>query len=373
MNNEKTINSYFREDRRSALDAKYEAQKIAFAPYVFQSAFTLRKLGILECLFKTDSSGISIPQIAQKLHIPEYGLEVLLEFGLSIEIVKLCGNHDEQMYCLGKIGYFILHDKMTNVNMNFMHDICYAGAAHLEESILSGKPEGLKELGNWPTIYEGLSQLPALPRKSWFNFDHYYSDSIFPDALPIVFRHKVKRLMDIGGNTAEWALLCVEYNKDVTITIVDLPGQTAMAEEIIAEQSLKDRINTWPQDVLNLEKSFPTGYDTVWMSQFLDCFSKEEIRKILSRLYLSIDEECDVYVMEPLWDQQKYRAATFSLHATSLYFTTMANGNGKMYSRDELVETIEISGFHLEEEIRELGLNDYTLLRFRKVFHDSQD
>jgi len=86
---------------------------------------------------------------------------------------------------------------------------------------------------------------------------------------------------------------------------------------------------------------------------------------------LSIDGECNVYIMEPLWDQQKYQAAIFSLHATSLYFTTMANGNSKIYSRDELVQTVEMSGFHLEEEIPELGQNDYTLLRFKKISHDS--
>ena len=40
--------------------------------------------------------------------------------------------------------------------MDFIHDVNYKGLFHLEESIETGKPEGLKEFGEWQTIYEGL-------------------------------------------------------------------------------------------------------------------------------------------------------------------------------------------------------------------------
>ena len=63
--------------------------------------------------------------------------------------------------------------------MDFVHDVCYKGLFHLEESIETGKPAGLKELGDWPTVYEGLSQLPPDIQKSWFAFDHFFSDMLF--------------------------------------------------------------------------------------------------------------------------------------------------------------------------------------------------
>ena len=52
-----------------------------------------------------------------------------------------------------------------------------------------GRPAGLKWLGDWPTIYEGLSTLPKQVQDSWFGFDHFYSDSSFPAALEIVFKN----------------------------------------------------------------------------------------------------------------------------------------------------------------------------------------
>ena len=75
-------------------------------------------------------------------------------------------------------------------------------------------PEGLKVFGGWPTIYEGLSQLPEQVQKSWFGFDHFYSDKSFSQALEIVFLPLTRNdLLDIGGNTGRWATRCVQYNQ----------------------------------------------------------------------------------------------------------------------------------------------------------------
>ena len=41
------LDKFFTEDRIRAVDAKFEAQKIAFAPYIFQASIALRNLGLL--------------------------------------------------------------------------------------------------------------------------------------------------------------------------------------------------------------------------------------------------------------------------------------------------------------------------------------
>ena len=96
----------------------------------------------------------------------------------------------------------------------------------MEESFKENRPVGLEHFGNWPTVYEGLSELPSQVQKSWFGFDHFYSDSSFPEALEIIFKkHNTRSLYDVGGNTGKWALQCVNYDKDVEVTILDLPQQ----------------------------------------------------------------------------------------------------------------------------------------------------
>src|SRR5690606_32451920 len=107
---------------------------------------------------------------------------VLLESALGADLVTTRGDR----FVLSKVGYFVLHDDMTRVNLNFVRDICYRGAADLVTSLREQRPAGLQHLGGWRTIYEGISELEEPARSSWFEFDHYYSSSAFPDALPFV-------------------------------------------------------------------------------------------------------------------------------------------------------------------------------------------
>jgi hypothetical protein len=117
--------------------------------------------------------------------------------------------------------------------------------------------------------------------------------------------------------------------------------------------------------VLDETTEFPKGANAVWMSQFLDCFSLEEITKILTKIHSAAAPDTDIYVLEPLWDKQRFEAAAYSLQATSLYFTCIANGNSKMYRFEELKHAIEIAGFELKEAHHTVGPNSYSLLRFR--------
>ncbi|MCF0214851.1 MAG: class I SAM-dependent methyltransferase [Fibrobacteraceae bacterium] len=356
-------------DPINAVDAKFEAQKIAFAPLTFQAARALRDLGILDAVSESRKKGMSVPELSSRLGLSPYGVGVLVEMGLGMGALKLVkdAEGDNLRYTLGKIGFFLMKDEMTQVNMDFSQDICYLGAMDMQDCIKEGKPKGLAHLGPWKTVYEGLSQLTEQEKKSWFGFDHFYSDLAFPECLPIVYGKPVGRLFDIGGNTAKWAIASCRFNKDVKVSIVDLPGQTAVAQKNAEEAGFASRIDMVPCNVLDKTTEFPKGADAVWMSQFLDCFSLSEITGILSKISRAVGPETDIYVLEPLWDHQRFEAAAYSLQATSLYFTCIANGNSKMYRFEELKQAVEAGGFRFADAHHNLGPNSYSLLRFRKA------
>lgn len=352
----------FEEDKNiSALDAKYEAQKIAFAPIMFQASISLRDLGILSLLMKNRKFGLSIQEIAAELKLSNYGVKVLLEAGLSLRMVK----QNEDKFFITKIGYFINNDDLTIANMDFTQDVNYLGMHKLKDSIQNGKPEGLKVFGNWPTVYEALSELPDNIRKSWFAFDHYYSDGSFPEVLPILFGLNPKKIMDVGGNTGKFSLKCAEYNPDVQMTIVDLPGQINDAKKNIAEAGFQDRVHYQPVNLLGDNVVLPKGFDIIWMSQFLDCFSQEEISKLLSYAFEAMDNNSSLFIMETYWDKQRFEASTYSLHATSLYFTAIANGNSQMYHSEDMLALIDKAGLYVKEEWHEVGVS-HSLYRCMK-------
>jgi len=360
------MHRFYTTDSIRAVDAKFEAQKIAFAPLTFQAALALRDKGILAAVSAAGDGGVTVPELSTRLGLSEYGIGVLLEMGLGMGLVKLAAEEGEARFTLGKVGFFLLEDRMTRVNMDFSQDVCYKGAFNLGDSVETGKPEGLKVFGDWPTVYEGLSRLDDKVKESWFSFDHFYSDCAFPEALPIVYGKKPRRLFDIGGNTAKWAIASCRYDPDVSVTIVDLPGQVAVAKANAAKEGLSGRIDAVAVNMLAPDAAIPTGADAVWMSQFLDCFSLPEVTKILRTVAASVDKGCSVYVLEPFWDKQHFEAASYSLQATSLYFTCIANGNSKMYRCAELVDAIKAAGFDLVAESHDLGSNAYSLLEFRK-------
>ena len=199
----------YKQDKIRAVDAKFEAQKIAFAPLCYQAIRTMIETGILQAINDSGEDGITRGELSEKLQISEYGIGVLCEMALGMNVIKFTkdsvpGSSQSEKFIIGKIGWMLLEDDLTKANFWFTNDICYEGAWNLKESILNGKPEGLKVFGDkWTTVYEALSSLPQKAKKSWFDFDHFYSDIAFPEALPIVFAEKPKTIVDVGGNTAK--------------------------------------------------------------------------------------------------------------------------------------------------------------------------
>ena len=332
-----------------AIDAIQEAQKIAFAPFVFQAVVSLRKLGVFDVIFdRRKKGGISIEEISKALSISAYGIGVLLEIAETSNIVSKDENDN---YELTTIGYYLSNNETVNVNINFTNEICYKGLFHLDESIKTGNPEGLKELGNWSTIYEGLSQLTPLQQKSWFEFDHHYSDDIFDEALQLVFQKDRKNMFDIGANTGKFTIKCCNHKSDVNMTMIDLPGQLNKAISNVKKAGYDTRVKSHEIDWLSEKPQIPLGADTIWMCQFLDCFSKEEIHKVLKTCVDSMDNDAELIIVETFTDRQRFDNAKFILEATSLYFTVLANGNSKMYKATEFMDIAEKAGLQLKEDI----------------------
>ena len=349
----------------SAPEAQRRAELIAWSPVVFEVSRLMVKFGILSLLRDSDA-GLTVEEIAEATSLSPYAVTVLTDASLSIGTILVDEATDR--FSLSKTGWFLLTDEGTRVNLDFNHAVNYRGMFHLEEALREGCPAGLATLGDWPTIYEGLSQLPDDVRESWFAFDHYYSDHSFSAALDLVFSRPIHHLMDVGGNTGRFALRCVERDAGVCVTIVDLPGQIGLMRRNVAGQLGAERIEGVPADLLDPLCPLPTSHpwDVIWMSQFLDCFSEAEILTLLTRAADAMGPETSLFIMETFWDRQRYETASLCLTLTSVYFTAMANGNSKMYHSERLFALIERAGLEVVAVHDGLG-RGHTLLEVRRT------
>jgi ubiquinone/menaquinone biosynthesis C-methylase UbiE len=348
--------------QNSLVEARFEAQKIAFGPMLFQAARLLRDFGILKAL-RLARPGLTLDEIAGKVEISRYGVLVLLEAGLAAGMIRCEG----ERYLLTNVGAVILSDELTRINMDFVQHCCFKAMYYLEESIRERKPAGLQNVfGDWDTIYPALPTLPEPARSSWYQWDHYYSDAAFPAALPIVFERPHRKLLDVGGNTGKWAIKCARHSTEVAVTILDLPALATVATKNVADLGLQQRVAFQPIDLLDHSQAFPQGYDAIWMSQFLVCFAEADVVKLLERAAAAMGPDGTLYILDTFWDRQGFEASTYCLQASSLYFTCLANGYSRMYKSTDITAMIEAAGLKVEKMTGTLGVCSSLLICRRR-------
>lgn len=107
--------------------------------------------------------------IISAVDLTRYAVGILLDAGLSGRLIYLKNGH----YILSETGYFLLHNRMTRVNMAFTQDVCFLGMFYFDKALSEKKSAGLRVFGDWPTIYPALGVLPLKARKGWSDFDHF--------------------------------------------------------------------------------------------------------------------------------------------------------------------------------------------------------
>lgn len=345
---------YRRKNRKhSTILALTQAQKLAFAPLTFQAIGTMIDFGMLQML---DEKPCRPKDLVRELNLNEYTVNTLLEIA---ETANIAEQNIDGNFSATAVAKAFLYDEMTKVNFNFVREVCYLGASEMTKSFLNEKPEGLhKFFGNTRTIYPLVPKLPEKVRKSWYEFDHYYSDNCYDIIYKIIAAENPKRIFDIGANTGKFEKTCLKYNPNIDITMLDLQENI----EIVSRDKELQTCKFHAIDVLDETQKFPQLSGAVFMSQFLDCFAKQQIISILTRISENSEENTLVYILEPFTDNQQFEGARYSLVHTSLYFTCMANGNSKMYKQTEMEEMIEQSGLKLKNTYTGIGAHDYTLL-----------
>lgn len=338
------------EHKKEVIMSLEKAQMIVFSPLTFQAIGAMLDFGILKSI---DVSAKTKEELIFSLNLSEYTINTLLDVAEVVGVVK----KEKNKFFITQLGQNFLYDEMTRINFNYVKNVCYEGACELEKSFLNSEPEGLKKLfPKSDTIYHHIIDLPEKMRKSWYEFDHYYSDNCFNIIYKML--ENVPKIYDIGGNTGKFEKLCLKNNPNIDITMIDLPENIKAIKDDVQLTGCK----FYAANVLDENSILPAMSGAIFMSQFLDCFSKEQIIFILKRLINSSSENIKIYILEPFIDKQRYEGAKYALVHTSLYFTCMANGNSKMYSFADMKELIVAAGLKVNAVYDSIGAFDYTLL-----------
>ncbi len=96
----------------------------------------------------------------------------------------------------------------------------------------------------------------------------------------------VRRLLDLGGGPATYAIAFAQANPDLQATVFDLPGPGDIARENIAKNGLSSRINVLTGNFL--KDDIGSSYDFIWISQILHSHDQEQCRLIIRKAAAAI-------------------------------------------------------------------------------------
>jgi hypothetical protein len=113
----------------TALEARAKAQQLAFAPFMFQGIRILVSTGLLDRIAAGSEGGVSCETFTESTKLSTYAVKLLLEVGIACEALVFSNG----LYSCTKVGWFLLRDELTRVNMNFAHSVCY-----IQRSLPSG-------------------------------------------------------------------------------------------------------------------------------------------------------------------------------------------------------------------------------------------
>jgi SAM-dependent methyltransferase len=330
-------------------EARAEAYRLAMAPFAFQAARAARELGVLTALRRAPRTAL---ELAAAVELPQTSTDALVEACLAIGLVE---EGPDGRWQISRVGRVWLVDEAIQADAAFAQEVCWAGLTDLPTALAEAKPAGLRHFGPWSTIYEGLPKLPEAARDAWFAYDHGHSDRAFGAIVERLQARPRLRLLDVGANTGRFSRALLTAHAGASVTLVDHPGQLALARPSLCEAGVEDRAAFHGVDLLDASVAFPGGHDVVWISQCLDCFGPADIVHILRRARAALAPEGEVWVLEVCPDRQASATAAASLRLTSLYFIALANGVSRFYRGSDYLQLAAEAGLRPVEIVDGLG------------------
>jgi len=98
---------------------------------------------------------------------------------------------------------------------------------------------------------------------------------------------KARRLLDLGGGPATYAIAFAQAHPQLKATVFDLPQPIKIAREQIGKQGLGDRVDTLAGNFL--QDDIGGGYDFIWVSQILHSHDEEQCHLIIGKCVKALE------------------------------------------------------------------------------------
>ncbi len=171
----------------------------------------------------------------------------------------------------------------------------------------------------------------------------------------------VRRLLDLGGGPATYALAFVQANPQLQATVFDLPRPVRIAQEQIAKHGLGGRVDTLAGNFL--QDDIGSGYDFIWVSQILHSHNEEQCKLIIGKCVRALSPGGTVAIQDFFLNDDGASppgAAMFGMHMLAV------TPRGRAYTHGEVAEWMKEAGLTPPEHLRYNGGDASILLAKKK-------
>jgi len=289
--------------------------------------FSACDLGIFAKIAEVDKGDAKA--IASELELDERGTRLLLDACTSLGLLE----KDRGLYCnTPESKMFLVPGSPGDLSgaIRYNRDV-YPAWGKLTNLVKTGNPV------EKPDIH--LGQDPERTR-TFVMAMHYRALGIGQAVVPQLDLAGSKTVLDVGGGPGTYSVLIAQKNTDVTCTVLDLPEVVKIADELIQQQGMSERVKTLSGDYRTTP--FPDNNDTVNFFGMFHQESPESIQALLKKAYASLNPGGTVNVMDMMTDHTHTQPRFSALFAVNMALTT---DNGWVPADSELKQWTEEAGF----------------------------
>ncbi|MFB6441245.1 methyltransferase [Streptomyces sp. NPDC056411] len=307
------------------------------AHYHFQFLSAAFRFGLFDILEK--DPGLTLTDIATRLGLEQQPARILLLGCTATGLVRKEGDGYHNTELTQPLG--ARPDQVPATFIPWETHGIYRAVSWLYESLKENDNIGLqREIpGTAPTLYGRLAENPEL-EGVFHTMMSAVSRLVAEDVAAEVDMSEYRHLLDVGGGAAMNAVHLARFWTDLEITIGDLPSIAPLANEKIAELGLADRVRAVGLDAFHDE--FPVGHDAVLFAHFLEIWSSERVRGLLTKASRALPSGGGVFVVTPYQNDDETGPERSAY--LSAYFHTVASGEGMVYTPKEYEQWFDEAG-----------------------------
>jgi acetylserotonin O-methyltransferase len=262
-----------------------------------KTMFTAVSLGVFDAL---ESEPTSVGSLAGKLGASPDALERLLDACVGLQLVRRRG----EVYANTPTAsaYLCLRSpsRMTGY-IKYSDDVLWKLWGNLEGAIREGTNRWQQTFGWDGPIFSNFFRTPEAMREFLMGL-HGQGLISSPQVVAAFDLSRYRRLVDLGGATGHLAIAACERYPDLQAVVFDQPQAIPLAQEIIAQSNVADRLEAVGGDFFVDE--LPPA-DIYALGRVIHDWSEDKILMLLRRVFELLPIEGALLVAEKLVNEEK--------------------------------------------------------------------